>query len=149
MRRDSNEALLRQAANIRALQCLAAEARASRAAADLREKNEAHVEGEQRMSAIEERWHASLAESVIRVEMIPLLHVAFAAEGDAVRAAASDVERAQTVLEERTNEFREASMHRDNAEDMAAEARKERMRRREEAAVQDASDRHAQRWSGE
>lgn len=147
MRRSANEALLQQVANIRALQCLAAEARASRAAAELEEKNAVHCESERRRSDIEERWSASLVATVIQTEMLPLLSATYVAEEESVRAAAGDVERAEARLEERTVAWRTASMHRDNAQQLAREARKERMRRREEAAVQDAADRHAQHWS--
>jgi len=146
MRRGGNETLLKQVAGIRALQCVAVEARASRAAEELEAKTTIHADGERRRLEIEDRWTQSLSAPVIQTQMLPLLSAAFLKEDEAVRAAADDVEQAASELETRTGAWRAASMHRDNAARMAREAVKERLRHREEAAVQDASDRHAQRW---
>lgn len=147
MRRKTDAALLRKIATIRDLQRIAAEGRAQRAASTLREKGEIHTESEKQRTATEENWLRSMSALPIRMELAKAWSAALLQQEDVVRQAARECDRASTELDRRTADWRIATMRHETATDMAHKATKDRARRREETALQDVSDRHAQLWS--
>lgn len=147
MRRKTDAALLRKIAAIRDLQRVAAEGQAQRAASTLREKSEIRGENERQRTVTEESWLHSLSAPPIRMEIARAWSAALLQQEDAVRHAARECDGAATELDRRTSDWHIATMRCETATDVARKAMKDRARRREETALQDASDRHAQRRS--
>jgi hypothetical protein len=148
MRRKNDAALLKRIAGIRDLQRSAAEAQAARAGAALREKQGVRDACELQRQAAQDGWAASLSAPPLQMETAALWSAVLLREDRGVRRAATDVDAATADLERRTAGWHAATNRRDAAQDMADAAMKDKIRHREEIALQDASDRHVQRWSG-
>lgn len=147
MRRKRDAEMLRQIAGIRDLQHIAAEAKAARAASALRNKDKVRSESEHQRQFAEESWLGSLSAPPLRMEMSNLWSAELLRQEQVVLRATSDFQAAANELERRTAGWHAAATRRDAAQVMVRKAMKDRIRRREEVALQDASDRHAQRWS--
>jgi hypothetical protein len=148
MRRNDNPMVLRQIARIRDLQRAAAEARAARAASDLRGMDEARRNCERERSAAEARWLGSVSGPSLRLEMLASLSAALLREEGMLRQAQRDVDAASAELDRGVSHWHVARMRSDAAKSLALEAAKRQRNRREEAQLQEAADRHVQRWSG-
>jgi hypothetical protein len=145
MRRRDEVSLLRAITEIRDLQRAAAEMEAARAAAALREKNDVKSEAERACQSSEERWLNAVQAPAIRLDVMPLWSAHVIREGESARRASSDAEAASAELKRRATDWHAAVARRDAAGALACEAAKDEQRRREEAALQEAADRHARR----
>ena len=139
---------LRQVAAIRHLQYIAAEAKAARSASALRKKDEVRKESERARGAVEESWLDSLSAPSLQVEMSRLWSAELLVSERTVRRAMAEAHAESAELARRVAGLHAAATRRDSAQEIVRKAAKARARRREEIALQDASDRHAQRWSG-
>lgn len=148
MRRREREKQLHQIAAIRALQSVTAEAEAIRASADLREKNAKKEECERALRNAEENWQSVLSAPSLAPEMIPLWSASLLSEDEELRRASRETALAASKVGRASAQWHAAIARRDKAKDLARAATKDRQRRREELALQNASDRHAQLWGG-
>ncbi len=147
MARKNEISLLKRIAAIRDLQRAGAQAQAGRAAAALREKQSLHGDRERRRQSIEDGWAASLSTPPVQMETAALWSAALLQEDVGVRRASREVDTAAAELQRRTTGWHEATNRRDAAQDMARQAVKDCRHHREEAALQEAADRFAQRGS--
>ena len=145
MRRRGDHVQLKTIAAIRDLQRLAAENRAARAAAALREKESHRDDHERQRQSLEDSWTASLSEPSIDMSLSSLWSAALLRQETVVRECRRDAETAAADVKRRASDLHVATMRRDVAKDMAQSAVKARQRRLEEIALQDVADRHAQR----
>lgn len=135
---------LRQISAIRNLQRIAAEGRAARAASAVREKEAAKLESERVREQAAAAWLDVVSAPSLRLDMSHLWSRELGRREQAVRHASASVDTAASELERRTKAWHGARTQCDAAQDMFERALKDQMRRREEDALQDASDRHAQ-----
>ncbi len=145
MRRRHDPALLRQIAAIRDLQRVAAEGEAARAASALRERQEARAESERQRFAAEQSWSETLDSPPLHIELARLWSAIVRQREGVVLQASADADSAAAELERRTTNWHAARMRGDSAHGMARKAVRARQHARDETALQDAADRHAQR----
>jgi hypothetical protein len=148
MRRRNEPAELTRIAAIRELQRASAEAKAAAAASVLRETERVQSASTRARAVAEEGWRQSLETDSFRVEATALWSAALMREEQGVIRATVAVERAQSDVTARATDWNAATLRRDAADDMARDAVRAAARAREDDAVQDASDRHAQRKAG-
>ncbi len=141
-------ATVRLIAVIRDAQRVAAEAEAARAAARLRETDDALAASERQRQALEASWHAALSASVMRMETMPLWSAAVQRQDARTRDAAGLMEDAAAALERRKTGWRTAVHHADLARDMVERAVRDRRKGREETALHAVADLHLQRKGG-
>jgi hypothetical protein len=147
MARGNRIDLLRQVATIRDLQHAVAEEKAARSASELHAKTSAQTEKECLREATQENWLGALSGPSLQVEVSRLWSLELLRQEQAVNQATSRVKAATSELERNTAGWHVATIQKDTAHTMVREAAKDNARRREEAALQNASDRHAQRGS--
>jgi hypothetical protein len=140
-------ALLKRIATIRDLQRDAAQAQAARAAATLCEAQNLHDERARTRQSAEAGWMASLSLPPLHMEAAALWSAALLREDQGVRRALADIDQATSELALCTAHWRAATNRSDAARDMAKAAVRDKNRRREESSLDEAADRHAQRWS--
>lgn len=142
-------ASLWQVAEIRGLQRVAAENAAATAAASLREKEEAAKSAEQERDGIERNWSAVLAGPSLPLDLAGAWSGALLRQEAALGQARSEVDFANTRLDQERRGSREATARDDMAREMAQAASRDWRRRCDEAQIQDTAERFAQRrWRG-
>ena len=142
MRRKDEVSRLRAITEIRELQRVAAEMETARAAAILREKNEAKTDAERERQSSEEHWLDAVQAPAIRLDLMPLWSARVMRQGESVQRSSADAEAASAELKRRAGNWHAAVARRDAADTLACEAAKDEQRRREEAALQESADRH-------
>ena len=145
MPRREDVTLLRKIAVIRDLQRIAAQGHAVRAVAAAKEKDQVLLESESALKSDEDVWMNFLGAPSLQVEMFPSWSAILRGQQKAVQLASDAVDAARNVSEQRAAQWHTAEKRCDSASDMVRKAARGAARRQEEAALQDASDRHAQR----
>ena len=135
---------LRQVSAIRDLQRTAAEERAGRAAATMREQEAKKQESERARDETAENWLDAVSAPSISVDMSRLWSVELNRRQEHVSRAGRNVDLAATDLKQRTGDWHLATVRSDSARELFDAARKERRKQREEGALQDAADRLGQ-----
>jgi hypothetical protein len=142
-RTDLNQ--LRQIAIIRDLQSVAAKADALRAAA-VRREADARLEDTQReRDAVEQHWQATLSAPSLDIQTLGWWSSALQRQDGVVQHAAREARNAGQELERRAENFHAATLRSDMARDVVRDFIADAATRRDEAAMQQASDRHLQR----
>lgn len=145
MMRQRNEAgVLAQIASIRALQRIAAEAEAVRAAAALRDSAERERRAEEHCLETERRWRAALAAPAGSM-LAPLWAEALLRDDEIRWSQARETRQAENLAARRSGEWNAALMREEVAHDLARAAARQDHRRREEKALQDIADLALQR----
>lgn len=136
---------LRQVVVVRDLQRLASEGSAARAASMLSARQDAQRESERVRTSAEENWRATLSAPSFPLDMALLWSSALLRREEELGRAARDVQGAAGELRRRAADWHAAVSRRDVAEDMARKAEKDRARKGDETALQDALDLHGLR----
>lgn len=143
MREKRTALALKEVAKLRALQRLAAEARAAHAANAFHEDDVRYADEERRGAAIEREWHRLLAEPAMAMDLMPLYSAAWLRQETVVAEARARRADALARAEYQRMQWRESMMRDDAAIDLARSAARDWHRRRDEKALQDMADRFA------
>ncbi|MEI9997605.1 MAG: hypothetical protein WDM91_23625 [Rhizomicrobium sp.] len=131
---------LRRIAVIREVQAASALALAARAASDAAQSRDTLNDRARACRAAEDSWQAALSTPRLAVETLPFWSAALVRSEDGLRAALRDVETTEAARMECTQAFHAASKRREIAQATLRAARKARAARRDETAMQHASD---------
>jgi hypothetical protein len=145
MKRRDATVQLKELTAIRDLQRLRAEGEAMKSAATLKARNAALSESEEAREASAQSWLSSVSSPSVDPEMAALWSADLRNRGAEVRRAAQDVETASEELGRSRTQSTAATLRRDAMKGLARKAEREDARRHDDAALQDALDRHALR----
>lgn len=132
-------------AAVRELQRLKAEAELAKAASRSRAENKAFDEAAEKKSLTEGNWSRAMAEPSLSLETARLWSSRLVADDGAMVAAEAKAARAERDKKGRGDELIAATRRLDDARKTQARLRRKQTQKREDAAVQDALDRHLQR----
>ena len=145
MKRDQAVKQLAEIAGIREVQRMRAETDAMRAATVRAEKERSLSDCERRSRSAHENWLEGVSATSFVPELVHLLARHVIGSDIAVHNVAAEADRAAEELSSRATAFHRAQVRQDLARDAARSAADRDIRRIDEAALQDALDRHAQR----
>lgn len=145
MRPKYHPALLRQIAEIRSLQRLAAENVAERAAASLRQKQQATDAAERECLRIEANWSAVLASPSFSPDLAGAWSAALLRQTTAARQARSEIGPAEADLDQRKRASHIAMAYEDVAKEWAEAISRDWRRYHDQSRVMEMAERFAQR----
>jgi hypothetical protein len=141
--RRNRVATLREIAAVRTVQCIAAEHKAVQMAAAVRAKDIAAQEAERSRELAERNWLRAVNAPSLSPNDATWWSAQLRREEGASQQASRARDDAMHVSQRRGADWHAAILRRDVADDLAADAKKQDMRRCEDASVQEALDRHA------
>lgn len=147
MARRPDIASLRKVAAVRALQADRAEDAVLRSAARRSDAERQRVDEATRLASVEQGWAGALAGSSLAMDVARSWSVAVVRQKHVLDEAQGVVDRAADEAARRTAEWNRAIAQRDVADDLVRRAAKDASRRRDEAALDEAAERHSLRRS--
>lgn len=134
-------------AEIRDLQHLKAEMEASRAAADLRDRQSALKKSVQERDALEEAWRGSLHTRSYDLQMAILWSSALLQQEQQINVDQVEVDKAHARVGERSRDLHAARMRKNKADEMRVKAAKAAVAHKDDRRLAEATDGHAVRRS--